>query len=311
MTFLIYKITCNINNKCYIGKTNDLDARIKQHRIKAKNNRQPSYIHNAITKHGFDNFKIEVLLDNIENEDVAYNIEAAYISNYQSNNPDFGYNISPGGRGVMSNMTHTKKGRDKISQMQKGMPARRDDYDVSDETRIKLSEISKNNKGKIPLEVKMEVLNLYNSCQYTKQQIADKLGLRYEAVRFITIFYKKYGFRTEEEKTENRIKGRAHLKNVPLSDEHKAKVSASLKGHDVSLETRANLSRALTGKTVPQEVRDKIAITLSGDPDYPAKRDKIVSLYETGMTQKQICIELNLPAKIVGSVITRYRYRRQ
>jgi len=53
----IYKITNLINNKMYIGQTNNVNRRWNEHRTKNTN----SIIHKAIQKYGEENFKIEVL----------------------------------------------------------------------------------------------------------------------------------------------------------------------------------------------------------------------------------------------------------
>ena len=59
---IVYKATNIINNKCYIGQTTDtLDNRIKRHLIKSK--KTNNYFHNAIRKHGIDNFKWEILYE--------------------------------------------------------------------------------------------------------------------------------------------------------------------------------------------------------------------------------------------------------
>lgn len=59
MTMIIYKITNNINGKCYIGKTvGTLEARWKRH---MRPSSKCIYLKNAIQKYGAVNFNIEVI----------------------------------------------------------------------------------------------------------------------------------------------------------------------------------------------------------------------------------------------------------
>lgn len=87
----IYKITNKINNKVYIGQTNQtLKTRFNQH---FNTTTHISLIKRAMEKYGKENFTIESLY---YGED--YNAkEKEYILFYRSNNKDFGYNLSNGG----------------------------------------------------------------------------------------------------------------------------------------------------------------------------------------------------------------------
>lgn len=97
-TFTVYKITCLINNKLYIGYTkNDINYRLKQHFKKAsqitnKNNKMS----NAILKYGRINFKIEKLFQSLNKEEALFK-EIYYISYY--NTVKEGYNTTNGGEG--------------------------------------------------------------------------------------------------------------------------------------------------------------------------------------------------------------------
>ena len=87
----VYKIENNINHKIYIGQTNNLERRIKEHRHDKRMNHP---IYNAIHKYGWDNFSVETLYFG---ED--YNTkEKEYIKLYRSNEKEFGYNIQNGGQ---------------------------------------------------------------------------------------------------------------------------------------------------------------------------------------------------------------------
>ena len=55
----IYKITNKINNKAYVGQSNDIERRFKEHQVCGRRSRIPLDL--AIEKYGKDNFLYEVL----------------------------------------------------------------------------------------------------------------------------------------------------------------------------------------------------------------------------------------------------------
>lgn len=86
----LYKITNNINNKIYIGITNDYKRRWANHGT------EDTVISNAIRKYGKNNFTFEVLESNISIEDIDQ-LEIDTIIKYNSLVPN-GYNVAKGGR---------------------------------------------------------------------------------------------------------------------------------------------------------------------------------------------------------------------
>ena len=91
----IYQITNLINNKIYIGQTNNVKNRWSQH----KNCHDPTMaIARAIKKYGADNFKIEILYKNIPIEEID-ELEKKVIQEKNSLVPN-GYNIALGGQGA-------------------------------------------------------------------------------------------------------------------------------------------------------------------------------------------------------------------
>lgn len=94
---LIYKAINKINNKQYIGQTmNTLGERKKQHIQSAFNSRREpkSYFHKAIKKYGEENFKWEIIENNIPNEKLNER-ERYWIKFY--NTYEDGYNLTEGG----------------------------------------------------------------------------------------------------------------------------------------------------------------------------------------------------------------------
>ena len=94
----IYKITNKKNNKCYIGKSSDIEKRWKQHLneyTSSKNYNKPLY--RAFRLYGIDNFTFEIIeeiqdYDTFSNEREKYWIE--YYHSYE-----YGYNATSGGDG--------------------------------------------------------------------------------------------------------------------------------------------------------------------------------------------------------------------
>lgn len=87
MQYDIYKITNNLNNKIYIGKTKQFKVRKNQH-IKGHTD---SLVSRAIKKYGIDNFTFEII-DSTLTEDELSEKEYMYIKKFNSLTPN-GYNI--------------------------------------------------------------------------------------------------------------------------------------------------------------------------------------------------------------------------
>ena len=92
----IYKITNNINQKIYIGQTNNPALRWSQHKSNAKYNKGQQVITRAMIKHGIENFDFKVISSCWNQQDLDYT-EAQIISQYDSMNLLKGYNINAGG----------------------------------------------------------------------------------------------------------------------------------------------------------------------------------------------------------------------
>lgn len=89
----VYKITNKINNKQYIGITNDYERRWKEHQHLTK--RYPSIISKAIKKYGAQNFNFELLEFGLSIKE-AEEKEIELISVLNTLTPN-GYNIAKGG----------------------------------------------------------------------------------------------------------------------------------------------------------------------------------------------------------------------
>ena len=87
----IYKITNKKTEKSYIGQSNDIERRFKEHQTKGKKSRIPVDI--AIEKYGKDNFLYEIIEEcNIEELNQK---ETYWIQHFDTVNN--GYNCNLGG----------------------------------------------------------------------------------------------------------------------------------------------------------------------------------------------------------------------
>lgn len=111
--YKLYCLTNLINGKQYIGITKqDINKRWR----KGTGYKKPTRIGSAISKYGWENFKKEVLFENITQEE-AIKLEKEYITKLDTINN--GYNVQEGGLGG-SNGYVSEETRKKLSKSHKG-----------------------------------------------------------------------------------------------------------------------------------------------------------------------------------------------
>lgn len=89
--YSIYKITNKVNQKVYIGFTNNPKRRWKNHR-NCKDNR---HLYRAMKIYGKENFEFEILFESEDRDYTLKVMEPYYINLYNSNK--IGYNYTTGG----------------------------------------------------------------------------------------------------------------------------------------------------------------------------------------------------------------------
>lgn len=112
MQYIIYKHTCSISKKSYIGLTKNLSQRTRDHKSLSL---QCPVFHKAIKKYGWENFTTEIL-DCAEAIDEANVLEEKYIAHHNTMVPN-GYNLKSGGKYNL----HSEETKQKISEAHKGM----------------------------------------------------------------------------------------------------------------------------------------------------------------------------------------------
>lgn len=142
----VYKITFP-NNKIYIGISNNIYRRMLEHNSDFRNNLP---IENAIQKYG----KITefVILEEInpDNRDLMRKREKYWISTFNSNKKEFGYNISEGGDGadIGSNNSQAKLTEEQYQQVYKDLIDNKLSLqEIADKYEMNLSSLSRLNNG--------------------------------------------------------------------------------------------------------------------------------------------------------------------
>lgn len=165
VVYKVYKLTCAVTGKSYIGYTKKkVTERFAEHARAERENGTPKYkIHRAIKKYGADSFSVETIASSNNRKEIGI-FEDYFIMVYDTINN--GYNIARGGQGgcialfkenpeydnIRKKMSIAQKKRSKeISEQAKRQHAsggiRPKDYVYSDETRAKLSKIRKGKRN--------------------------------------------------------------------------------------------------------------------------------------------------------------------
>jgi group I intron endonuclease len=100
--YSIYKATCILNGKTYIGFATNVDVRIRKHKNLYKN--KNTLFYSAIRKHGWNNFVWEVIYQSKDLEHCKNTMEKHFIEEYKSFvgfDDCNGYNLTMGGEGTI------------------------------------------------------------------------------------------------------------------------------------------------------------------------------------------------------------------
>lgn len=177
MTYHIYILQNKVNYKIYIGQTNNLNKRRREHKAKDRLTTKRSPLYQAIQKYGFDNFEM-IELENFKSPLEADESEEFWIQFFESRNREFGYNLAAGGK-VNRGFNHSEKFKKEQSERKiiyytthkphnYGVP-------MTDEAK---NNLSKKWSGEKSLNAKFsndqikEIRNLYNNENYSQTQLA-------------------------------------------------------------------------------------------------------------------------------------------
>lgn len=162
----IYKIENLVNGKIYIGKSVNIYKRWKKHKtLLNTRSHYNKHLQSAWDIYGEDNFEFSIVEQCERDNDILSMREKYYIEFYNSNNSDFGYNMTNGGDGTFGL---------KLSDEQRKAASKRMSGDKNPNYGTKKSEslkrqISEKLKGRIS-----PMLNKHQS-EDTKKQISIAL----------------------------------------------------------------------------------------------------------------------------------------
>ena len=237
--WIIYKITCRVNNKIYVG----------QHKTKNVNDGymgSGKLICRAIEKYGVENFSKEILCECVDRQSAGKQ-EEYWIEKLNATDSDIGYNIT---KYAWGGQPHTEETKRKLSALSKGKPK-------SNEFREKLkkpkSQTAIDNMKKAAALAKEKRIGKkwFHNPETLESRMCDPAAVPpgWVAGRGNT---QKTGLdRKKKVYSEEALN---NIINAAKNKERNEKISATLLGHEVAKDTRTKISNSL------KEYYEKISI---------------------------------------------------
>lgn len=217
------------------------------------------HFYRAIERYGWSNIRHEIVADGLTKAQ-ACAMEIKLIAEYDTTDPDKGYNHSTGGESGSLGMHHSAESRRKMSKAKKGANHPNYGKHLNVDVRRKISE---SNKGRtsprkgthLSVETRMKI-GKANKGKYVSEETKRKLAESHkgkrqsnETRRKLSIAHK--GKKPSAECIRKSIE--AH-KGKHIDKETRMKISKKLKGKPLSIETRKKMSEARKGKIISEHV---------------------------------------------------------
>jgi group I intron endonuclease len=212
---VIYKIKNVITNDCYIGSScNFLKRKYEHFRRLEKNKHHSIILQRAYNKYGKENFIVEIIKDNLNN-----NQELLFWEQYFINNLSPKYNINP--------TAGNRKGAKVSQETKEKLRLHNLGKKLSQETKEKISKIHLGQKRNDETKLKMSLAQLGSKNH-------------------------NFGKKWSEERKKKRSKETSGIKSYSfgkkLSQETKEKISKSLKGKKSTFESNLKKSNSCKHK---------------------------------------------------------------
>lgn len=252
--FYVYAITNSVNGKKYIGITNDITRRFRQHKSQLKYGKHPNVkLQRAYNKYGQDKFDFSVLEELECSKKELADREIYYISKYDS--CDNGYNLTYGGDNYGNNVI-TEKTKQLLRTVKLG-------YKESEETKKRKSIAMKN--------------------------CSDMEERKKRSSKILRDLWKTKEFR---EKMAKLNKGNTYTLGHHMSEEQKSKLSEMRKGEKNPFygkshtdETKQLLSEKSKNRWMNSEFVEKVSINRNKVMQSEEYRHK-QSLFSQGRSKK-------------------------
>lgn len=293
--FYIYCYENQINKKVYIGQTDNMERRDKEHTF---HGHKTVALDCAIKKYGRENFSLDIVLI-VESAEQADQEEIYWIARMREfMGKENVYNILDGGHGSRGRPV-SEETRRKISKANTGKRH-------SPEARAKMSAFRKDKKLS-PESIKKlsESLKGHKVSQETRDKIAKK----------------RLGTKASEETKRKMSKDRKGKKHKPHSEEAKQKMSTSHMGKIISEEAKRKMSQnhaskkpgfvsPRLGKSISQETRDKLAKINNRAQLNEAQVKEIRSLYASGnFTSRQLAKRFDVGKTTILRILNNKTWR--
>lgn len=239
----IYCIRNTKNNKVYIGSSNNLQRRLRDHRTELNKGRHINdHLQKSWERYGEDCFEFSIL--ECCQEAKLLQREDYYIQKYDSLNSEKGYNLLSADRAIFSEST-----RQKLSEA-----GRRP---CSEETKRKISEAKKGIKF---TDEHRKKLSEAKTGTHLSQQAREKVSA-----------YQKSRPMTEKrvrQIDEARILANKAWRGAHISEKHRQAIIKAQTGRPMSPETKEKLLQANLNKEVSESTRQKLSLNAKNRKEY-------------------------------------------
>lgn len=285
-----YKLYVHISpsNKRYYGITG---TDIKRRWDCGRGYKGCTHFHNAINKYGWENFKHEIIFNNLTKEEACL-LEQIYITLYDTTNSKYGYNSTYGGESF-KHTEDTKKRMSNIAKITHNTPEYKEQTSqnmkekwADDQYRQYIIDAQNKGKGEDWLKKQAE-------CHKGIKPTAEIIEKRRQGIKNAWA-NPNSGFHSEERKR----KISEAMKGKKCSEETKRKISETMKGKHLTEETKRKISEGNKGKKHTEQTIQKIKDTWTEEKRLKYKEmfsgENNPSYGKPSKSRKKIvCIELD------------------